>query len=295
MFEQIIPIEAVTDFNGSPLFDLFPFWRRHKVLPFIPVGHHVEGSYQISCVQLLWLRILDSLRQLNYPLTYMKEVCEYFFKDPHINDLPLQILSHNKQQLELKKQDSELDEYEAYILQYVTSLLESKQARLFMYFDRNYLSELVIECITVKQDAGILLYPNGNILEHVGNFTFNRRGVVNFDTTAPYIYLSMKHFLKEFLTSEQLEHIIMPHTLNIDELNIIEELRNDNIQELTIKKNGKDIVRIDSINGGFISGEQAKQIKRILGLKNYEEIQFSTRDEKTLSFKRKRKNYLNKQ
>ena len=78
----------------------------------------------------------------------------------------------------------------------------------------------------------------------------------------------------------------------IDERNVLEELRNENIQELTIKKNGKIIERIDTTNGGIITGEKAKEIKRLLGLKNYEDIEFSTRDEKTLSFKKKRKKFI---
>ncbi len=81
----------------------------------------------------------------------------------------------------------------------------------------------------------------------------------------------------------------MPYILNEDERYVLTALRNKNIQEITIKKSGEDIVRIDAANDGIISGGKAKEIKRILGLKNYEEIQISTRDEKTLCFKKKTK------
>ena len=267
MFQAIIPIKAVTDYKGKPIYEMFAYWRRHKVLPFIPVGQHWEDHFEINCIQLIWLRILDSLRQLNYPLLLMKELCKYYFEDSYKNDIPLQILSHNKKQLEEKKKHEVLKENEDGLLQYIDSLLLSKEARIFMYSQRNYLSEIIIESITVGQDTGILLYPDGNILEHVGDFKFNHKGPIEFDTTAPHIYLSMKHFLKEFITDDQLENIV-------------------------IKKNGKIIERIDTTNGGIITGEKAKEIKRLLGLKNYEDIEFSTRDEKTLSFKKKRKKFI---
>ena len=292
MFQAIIPIKAVTDYKGKPIYEMFAYWRRHKVLPFIPVGQHWEDHFEINCIQLIWLRILDSLRQLNYPLLLMKELCKYYFEDSYKNDIPIQILSHNKKQLEEKKKHEVLKENEDGLLQYIDSLLLSKEARIFMYSQRNYLSEIIIESITVGQDTGILLYPDGNILEHVGDFKFNHKGPIEFDTTAPHIYLSMKHFLKEFITDDQLENIVMSNILNLDERNVLEELRNENIQELTIKKNGKIIERIDTTNGGIITGEKAKEIKRLLGLKNYEDIEFSTRDEKTLSFKKKRKKFI---
>ena len=41
---------------------------------------------------------------------------------------------------------------------------------------------------------------------------------------------------------------------------------------------------------GDINGEKAKEIRRILGLGNYEEIEMSTRDQKTLQFKKTKKN-----
>ncbi len=65
---------------------------------------------------------------------------------------------------------------------------------------------------------------------------------------------------------------------------------NKNIVEFLVKKKDSGELRIDTIKKGIVTGEQAKQIRKVLGLDNYEEIHLSTRDNKTLSFTRTKKN-----
>ena len=62
-------------------------------------------------------------------------------------------------------------------------------------------------------------------------------------------------------------------------------------------KTGGKIVRVDTGSDSVITGDKAKEIKRILGLRNYEEITLSTRDENNISFKKRIKkiNHNNKQ
>ena len=290
MYQQIIPIRDIVDHKGVPIHKMFPFWRRHKILPFIPVGKHWFNHFELSFLQLIWLRLIDSLRQLNYPLIHIKILCEYFFKDPWQDDLPEKILLYNKEQYETKEK---LEPAEQHILNVINQLLEDKDARVTMNYTHNYLSELVAACLNFSKDAGILLYPDGKILEHVGDFYFNHRDQnINFDINAPHIYISIKYFLKEFLNNDELQNIVVSNVLNDDEKTVLEALRNENIEELIIKKEGRTILRIDSSNSNIISGDKAREIKKILGLRNYEEIEISTRDEKTLKFKKKSKRIL---
>ena len=290
MYQQIIPIRDIVDHKGVPIHKMFPFWRRHKILPFIPVGKHWFNHFELSFLQLIWLRLIDSLRQLNYPLIHIKILCEYFFKDPWQDDLPEKILLYNKEQYETKEK---LEPAEQHILNVINQLLEDKDARVTMNYTHNYLSELVAACLNFSKDAGILLYPDGKILEHVGDFYFNHRDQnINFDINAPHIYISIKYFLKEFLNNDELQNIVVSNVLNDDEKTVLEALRNENIEELIIKKEGRTILRIYSSNSNIISGDKAREIKKILGLRNYEEIEISTRDEKTLKFKKKSKRIL---
>ena len=75
MFDQIVPVKDLKDHKGEPLDKVITYWRRQQLLPFIG-----EGSWlKISFAQLVWLRILDSLREISFPVNQMKKICDYFF------------------------------------------------------------------------------------------------------------------------------------------------------------------------------------------------------------------------
>lgn len=101
MFKQIVPLSDLKDYEGKPIEKLFPFWRRNNLLPFIHKGKHID--IEISFVQMIWLRILDTLRALSYPINDIEKVAEYFFKDAYFDELPKKNIEYNKQLLTEKK------------------------------------------------------------------------------------------------------------------------------------------------------------------------------------------------
>ena len=288
MFKQIVPLSDLKDYEGKPIEKLFPFWRRNNLLPFIHKGKHID--IEISFVQMIWLRILDTLRALSYPINDIEKVAEYFFKDAYFDELPKKNIEYNKQLLTEKKENTLLTEEEESLLLEIENFLQNENLLYVLKFDVNYLSNLINYCITSSLEAGILIYANGRVVEKIGQTTFSHKEI-DFNMNAPHIYLSIKYFLEEFIDDEDLQKIIMPHLLNDDEKYILKELRNNNIHELNIRKKGGEIFRVGTASDGLVSGAKAKEIKKILGLKNYEEVEISTRDEKSLSFKKKTKNF----
>lgn len=294
MFKQIVPISDLKDYEGAPIEKQFPFWRRKNLLPFFPKGKHLD--FEVSFIQMIWLRILDTLRSLSYPIGDIEKVADYFFKDAYLDHLPKKNIAYNKDLLEEKKGKGSLSEEEHHLLKQIDSFLADERLLYVLKFDVNYLSNLIGHCIATSLEACILIYANGRVAEQLGETIFSHKGI-DFDHTAPHIQLSIKYYLQEFIDDEQLQRIIMPQILNDDEKYILKELRNDNIKELSIKKTGGKIVRVDIGSDSVITGDKAKEIKRILGLRNYEEITLSTRDENNISFKKRIKkiNHNNKQ
>ena len=284
MFKQIVPISDLKDFDGEPIEKQFPFWRRKKLLPFYTKGKHLD--FEVSFIQMIWLRILDTLRSLSYPINDIEKVADYFFKDAYFNNLPQQNIEYNKALLEEKKGKGSLSDEEHLLLKNIDSFLADEQLLYVLKFDINYLSNLIGHCISTSLEAAILIYSKGRVVEQLGQTIFSHNEI-DFDINEPHIKLSLKYYLQEFIDDEELQRIIMPQILNDDEKYILKELRNDNIKELIIKKNERDIVRVDISYDSVISGDKAKEIKRILGLRNYDEITLSTRDENNISIKKR--------
>ena len=283
--QPVIEIKGVKDLDGDPLYESLPFWRRNKLLPFFPKS---SWGYEISMAQLIWLRILDNLRALGYPVADTEKVTDYFFKDAYFADLPAKNLLAQKKELQFKESKGTLNDAEAYILSELDRMLNDNMLLYGLKFDVSYLSNLVVWCLNMQQEAGVLIFPGGKVAERMGDVVSNHRGE-KFDTEDPHIYISIKSLLKEFVSNKELSAFVDTFNLTLEEKFVVQELRTKNIKELRIVVQSEKIVRVDSKSDQTLTGEMADEIKKILQMKNYEEVSISTRDNKTLSFNRIKK------
>ena len=96
--------------------------------------------------------------------------------------------------------------------------------------------------------------------------------------------------LKEFVDNKELSNIVIPYLLEDEERLVLKELRKKNIKEIRILIQSEKIMRVDTQVQQTFTDEQAEQVKKILHLKNYEEVTVSTRDNRTITFNRTTKN-----
>jgi hypothetical protein len=109
------------------------------------------------------------------------------------------------------------------------------------------------------------------------------------DPLRPHIYISIKYLLEKFIQHKELSEILVQQLLNEEEKKVLQELKKKNLKELTIDLKDGRVTKIKSRSDGTITGEQARQIREILELKNYESITLDTMDEKSLFFKKIKK------
>lgn len=285
-FQPLLPIKDFIGKDGNSLYKSLPYWRRNKLLPFIEKG---DWGMQVSSAQLIWLRILDNLRALGYPVKDTEKVTDYFFRDAYYNELPTLNLLDQKEQIIQKKAKGLMDIEDEQMLSDIEFILGDKLLLYGLKFDISYLSNLVVWCLRAGQEAGILIFPDGDVCEKRGVQYFNHNKK-NIDIESPHIYISIKALLKEFVENKELSKIIIPYLLEDEERMVLKELRKKNIKELRILVQSEKIVRIDSQTQQTVTDEQAEQVKKILHMKNYEEVTVSTRDNRTITFNRTTKN-----
>jgi hypothetical protein len=286
LFDPVIDLADIFDYNGKPMLLILPYLRKHRLLPFFPKG---KQQLKISLAQLIWLRIIDTLRQFSYKVTDMQKLCSYFFEDAYRDDLALQNIEYNIEQIAKAELAGTANSAEVNTMKKLKSFTKDRKLLDALKLDINYLSNLIIQCIESREDTGMLIFPGGRVLEYDSQGQSNHNDEP-IDINEPHIRLSISYYLREFINDEELSNLLMPRLLNSDELKVLQALNNKNIVELNIKKRENGRIRIDTITMGVINGEKAKEIRRILGLGNYEEIEMSTRDQKTLQFKKTKKN-----
>lgn len=284
-FQPILQLNGFKGLDGKSLYKSLPYWRRNKLLPFLPKG---DWGLEISPSQLIWLRILDNLRALGYPVKQTEKVTDYFFKDAYLDDLPTKNLLDTKRQLEDKVAKGISEPEDEQMLAEIEYILGDSMLLYGLKFDISYLSNLVIWCVRAGQEAGILVFPDGEVMEKRGEEFVNHKGL-KLDIERPHIYISIKALLKEFIDNKALSNIVVPYLLEDEERLVLKELRKKNIKELRIVIQSERIVRIDSQTKQTITDDQAEEVKKILRMKNYEEVTISTRDNRTINFNRTKK------
>lgn len=264
------------------------FWRKKELVPFIPKGKKARLSF----ANVIWLRMLDLMRQFNCPVVQMKEVCDYFFEDAYRDKLPEKNLKSNLDFYRRKQVAGTLDFDEIQNLRYLEEMQHDEELLYVLKKDINYLTKMILDCLDEGTDGQILIFIDGRVGELVGaNYSSHRSGVV-IDPEEPHIRISLLHLLRDFIKNEHLSERFVPQVLNEYERMVLRELKAKNLQTLTITMRDGVPMRFDTTVSGRISDAEADRIREILGLKNYEGIELTTRNQKELSFKRTRKHLI---
>lgn len=286
MFNKIVPVKDLTDNKGKPLEKILAFWRRNDLLPYVPQGKWMEMSF----AQLIWIRILDDLRDINFPVEKMKIICEYFFKDAYFDDLPKLNLEYNKKEILKRKSIGIYTEEDEQMLMHIEDVLSYSPILTILKFDINYLSNFIAAAISNKEDGNIYIFFDGSVAEYIGQQYWGHKKDYEPNFFEPHIRLTISHYLKEFIADDEISGLLMPQLLNDDETKILREIRRKNVKQIIIHRNDPDKpMRIESTTTGIITANEAKEIMEILGLKNYESIELNTMSGNSLSFKVTRK------
>ncbi len=285
IFDKSVPLNGLKDHKGKPLTTIMKYWRRHGLTPFLPKG----GWNRISFSDLIWLRMLDDMRRINFPMELMKEVCKYFFEDAYRNNLPKVNLEESKRQLEKKRIAGTLLEHEEIQLNWIKDVLQHPPLLHLYKFSISYLTNLIAKVAKYRQEGTVMIFFSGEVREFIGGVCVSHRDP-DIDYYAPHITLSINYYFKEFLDDQALSTILMPKILNDDEIKVIREIRNRNVDTITISLSPEGKLKnISTSKTGSVKSKDLHELVRILATENYVSLKIDSMDGKTFSFTKARK------
>ncbi|MES2379439.1 MAG: hypothetical protein V4538_00250 [Bacteroidota bacterium] len=106
----------------------------------------------------------------------------------------------------------------------------------------------------------------------------------------PHFEIPLLEIIEEFFDQPKSEEYGMQLGLfNPKEKRVLDALKKNDFKELHIKIDDKNDFIIEAIEEGNITDEQAAQVRKMLGLGNYQSINLKFRNEKNLYFKKTRR------
>jgi len=254
----------------------FHYWKMNGLISFIGNSTWAE----INFVEYVWLKVLDTMRGFGCPIKLMQQIHEDQFIKAYEEDLGSRTLEENIAYYKSLQKIRKLDKDEQDRLDASLERSNDPFLKIGLRTEISYFYQILVACIVHGRETGIEIYPNG---------TYKMiRGEEDRDKLRrPHIHIPFSYYIAELFTDEdKLEFITKVGLVNADELRLIQELRKENVEKITItidKESGKP-KKIEYDRGGLIEGHKAKEVMRLLGLKNYSSIKLSTRNGTTLSF-----------
>lgn len=261
----------------------FHYWKMNGLISTLNKREWAE----ISFIEYLWIKVLDSMRGFGCSIKLMQKIYYEQFIKAYEENLGSKTLEDNIAFYKSlsKMRDLTLDEQQK--LEQSEKTLNDPFATIALRSEISHFYQRVLECINHRHETGIVIYPD----ETYTIYGYGR----DADFNRPHIFIPFSFFIAELFADESKDKFV--EALNIyseDELRLVKEIRNSNADKVTIsfdKVSGRPS-SIEFDKTGLVQGDKAKEIMRILGLRNYSSINLKTRTGTSLSFTKSEKMFM---
>lgn len=242
----------------------------------------------ISFIEYLWLKVLETMRNFGCSLKLMQKLHYDLFVKAFEENLGKKTLKENVEAYKKIAKARPLNEDEATKLRLNEQFLNDPFVEIVLRTEISYFYQSVIECINYNYETGLVIYPD----DTYAMFSDNSDQV---DLKRPHIFIPFSHFISDLFHDEDKFYFIERLRMyDHKELQLIKELRSKNVDKVTITfdRETKQIAKVEYDKSGLIDGDKAKEVMRILGLRNYSGIKLTTRNGTTLSYTQTQKKFI---
>jgi hypothetical protein len=249
----------------------------------------------LNVFDALWLSIIAELRNLNLDLETIRELKEFLFSNAELDANKIDAISKEdfvdsilnyfpKQQKETAKKIlmttdifSQLDEIitseMGYFLKKISSLILSVLVRGIAVSIVVKKSSDYLEFFIVNQEKGIS--PE----EKEKNYAFYSEQFAN----SVFINIPIAPLLRNLFENENFDTYSLDYGLYTKaEKSILNALNDDHVKEIKISKHTSGTMTLNVSSQKEIKANSAKELRKIIGLKQYEKIEVVFRNDKHL-------------
>ena len=254
----------------------------------------------LSVYDALWILIVKELRNLNIDLKTILELKKFLFSVVKLDADKLALVSHNeiitsilntipvelhdavKQQLSEKSIEDLLeeiiDEESIIAFKYIGSLLTS-----ILLLQRAVSIVIIKETETSHLD--FLIAPNNNKASVEEKEELYKLYATHFSKDT-LINIPILPLVSKFFEDANLEKYCVSFGLfNSNERKLLKALHDDSCKKISIIKYDSQQITFDLTKEIDVKGDNAKEIRKILGLKQYEKVELTYRNDKHLVMK----------
>lgn len=283
VFEKEIPLSEI-GISSWTFFD----WKKKGLIPFAAGNDRVK----LNLIEYVWIRALQELREFGVPYSELSHMKDYLFD----TELFFEALAHSE---EVVKKLEASGSYSSEDLSMIKGSVDFIRKNL----NENSITDKSMLTVFAASVFRMILFDEDVVL--LANRKKDEKGLVFFAYTYQelnsikfiegplyknHLSIGLRPLLLEMLSLDKLEkYVFRLGLLTEDEQKVVMAIRERNYSELIIQTKGERDIVIDAINEVDVRDEKAKEIRMLLGLNQYDEIQLKFRNEKHLFVKNRKR------
>lgn len=298
---------------------VFHHWRESGVIDYDKNIEKINiqnkerrGKVFFNAYEALWLLMVKDLRDLNIDLKTIIQVKEFLFADQvnsseltpefikELSDSGLMetILKSLPEELRIKMLNSEMD------LSSFISMMQS-MSKDNVEFQSNWLTTFYTTILLMNKTPVLQLIKKGTLIDiniiviedfypHSTKIESLQEIVKNL-TNDFYINVPIRKYFDRIFTDFKLDVLVEKFELFSKlELEVLEKIQDGDFQEIKIYNNSEKDFLVTVIKKSDLFNEKVRELKKILGLKEYDMIEMIFRNDKHIILKNEIRNRIEK-
>lgn len=288
IFETIIPLvnTGVTPRN-------FFSWRTAGLIDLSQEKNNEERlRVKLNLIEYTWVKMIDTMRNFGLSYDIILQVKALLFANYYETHSSKDSLAIMKQTYisELGKSDEEAEEMVQYINTTYKAMLKKYKKGEINSFEVTTIYHLIAGTMYHDVDTSLLVIKNGKKFDidiTVHNKFDDIRKISQNSLKMPHFEIPLLGLIESFFDEPEMEKIWEYFSfISYNEKKVLDAMRNQNYKEIRITIGKGKNKRIEVLEEGNITDDQATFVRKMLCLNNYEDIEVKSRNSKNLFFKK---------
>jgi hypothetical protein len=299
--EKKIPLSAI---NISPR--IYSIWKDVGIIYSEKSKEKQESSdvklkrkwVYLNVFDAIWLLIVKDLRKLNLDFETIKELMSFLYELPDYNTLFKEIteeefLRNLKNKFPKEMIDSLGENFNKQsFIDNLHNTIQDEQKPFLTNLNTLLFGVLIQKSapsILINLDSEKSAFDFALIMSNIRNEKFSEQLFEFYSesfSTKTFINLPITPLVSQLFENEKLEiHCSNYGLFSPEESKLLKAIRNDECREIKIIKHPSGDITINTTNEKNIRNESANELRKILGLKQYDRVEISYRNDKHLVIK----------
>lgn len=307
IFEKKIPLNLLDISSRN-----YSNWKKENLLynakKFNKEDDEKRERVLLNVFDAFWLSIVKELKNFNVDFNTIRQVKDVLYSNLEFDQEKIETLTKNEfVNAILHKMPEEHHQVikplllDGSLFKMIDSFIDEKNLILFKNIG-NILFQILVQKVAVsliitKDDdfVEVVFFKNEMDFPNSGNIKTNER-IIDIMINTTYINIPLVPLVSKLFENTDFDKYNFQYNLfNKNERKVIEALNDNNCKEIKVTKHNSGDITLNLSFEKEVKKEEAKEIRKILGLKQYEKMEVVFRNDSHLILNNTKKEVLKKQ